>query len=123
MPERMVRSISFTLITARTPYKTVKTAKLVITEAMPTDGETAWDVFINPNTVHGWRPSSVNSQPAVLARNGSAIPHMQARRNQRPTGARLRRLNQRPATESREARKPNPIINRKVQYVTGMSGV
>ena len=46
-----------------------------------TEGEFALMVFISPCTIHGWRPLSVSSQPAVFIRNGVTTAHTDSRRN------------------------------------------
>ena len=47
-----------------------------------TDGETPSLVCCRPCTIHGCRPFSVSSQPAVLMTNGSAATQTASRRNQ-----------------------------------------
>ena len=46
-----------------------------------TEGELALIVFISPCTIHGWRPFSVNSQPAVFMMKGVTTAPNPARRN------------------------------------------
>ena len=51
--------------------------------ALETLGEWASEVFSRFCTIHGWRPISVRTQPAVAAMNGKAIATIAVRRNQR----------------------------------------
>ena len=46
-----------------------------------TDGELALIVFISPCTIHGWRPFSVSSQPAVFITNGVTTAQIETRMN------------------------------------------
>ena len=46
--------------------------RLTTTAVVLTDGETPSLVSCRPCTIHGWRPFSVSTQPAVFIRNGSS---------------------------------------------------
>ncbi len=50
---------------------------------MLTLGEFASAVFSSPCTIHGWRPISVSTQPAVVAMNGKKAATTPTHRNQR----------------------------------------
>ena len=45
-----------------------------------TEGELALTVFCSPWTIQGWRPLSVNNQPAVFIRNGVITAHTESHR-------------------------------------------
>ena len=61
-----------------------------------TEGEAAWDVFIRPCTIHGCRPLSVSSHPAVFMRNGVMANHGAIKRNHLALPSVLRRMSQSP---------------------------
>ena len=87
-------------------------------------------VFSCPNTSHGCRPISVNSQPTAVAasgRKGIAITaHSSSRERAEPSaaaGTRPLRSVHSTIRAISAASRPMPIISRKLQYVTGMIGV
>ena len=61
-----------------------------------TDGDAACAVVINPCTIHGCRPDSVSSQPAVFIRNGRITTHGATNRNSFDFSRVLRRISHRP---------------------------
>src|SRR2546429_9749677 len=60
---------------------TTKTDRLIQMSVCVTEGELAFAVFIRPCTIHGCRPFSVNSQPAVFIRNGVTTDKTPSRTN------------------------------------------
>ena len=61
-----------------------------------TDGEMPFLVSMMPCTIHGCRPLSVSSQPAVLIRNGSTTSQVAMRRNRLDVASFLRRFSHSP---------------------------
>src|SRR5450755_705554 len=57
------------------------TIRLIAMSVEVTDGEFAFTVFISPCTIHGCRPLSVSSQPAVFIKNGVTTAHSENRKN------------------------------------------
>src|SRR5204862_5625242 len=80
---RAYRRISTKSTTAKIPYSEANIARLTPSISVLTFGELACDVLSNPNTIHGWRPTSVSTQPARAATYGNAIDTTPSRRNQR----------------------------------------
>ena len=71
-----------------------------------TDGETPLFVSMMPCTIHGCRPLSVSSQPAVFITNGSTAAQIATHRNQRDVASFLRRISHSPHSPSRRTRTP-----------------
>ena len=66
-------------------------------------------------TTQGWRPISVNTQPALLARNGVGMPSSCNQENQRWSGTRPRRVSQSATSANSTGRASNPIMARNDQ--------
>ncbi len=62
-----------TSTTASAPYSTANVPRLNAIVVVDTLGELASTVFSRPNTIHGWRPTSVSTHPASAATYGSGI--------------------------------------------------
>jgi hypothetical protein len=79
-------------------------------------GETPSSVSISPNTIHGWRPISVKTQPTRMPSSASGACQIAIFHIQGATGrVALRRVTHRPTTATRAARPPKPIIQRNDQ--------
>src|ERR1700761_2815565 len=96
--------------------------RLIHSSVEVTFGEAALTVFINPCTIHGWRPDSVSSQPAVFIKNGAATATVEIARN-------LRELCSRPWCNSQPPHRANAntaaaryAITRIDQYWMNTSG-
>ena len=69
-----------------------------------TDGDAAWDVFIRPWTIQGWRPLSVSSHPAVFMRNGVMTNQGAMNRNHLAFSRVFRRISHSPHRANRAMR-------------------
>ena len=81
---------------AITAYSTTKNARLIAIHVVDSDGEIPFLVSMMPCTIHGCRPDSVSSQPAVFSRNGSTAPHTATHKNTRDVASFLRRISHSP---------------------------
>ena len=79
---------------------------------MPTEGECASEVFNRPCTIHGCRPISVNTHPAVAATNGNAIAAIAVRWNQRARTSLCFQYSQAPTAATRNISTPEKAITR-----------
>ncbi len=61
-----------------------------------TVGEIPFLVSMMPCTIHGCRPLSVSSQPAVFIKNGSTAPQIATHKNSREVASFLRRISHSP---------------------------
>src|SRR5438552_16709457 len=95
----------------------MKTARLRASHVVPTFGEFACEVLSKPWTIHGWRPSSVISQPASAPRNGKAIETTAVQRNQRERSSRQSQKTNEPTSGTRETSVPMIAIPRNDQYL------
>ena len=105
----------------------MKTASEMATSVRLTPGDTLAAVSSSPWTVHGWRPISLSSQPAIIAMVGSGSASRQARANHAgiSRGGRGRggaAVSQRPRTDRPTVARPKTIITRKDQKTTGRLG-
>ena len=66
-------------------------------------------------TIQGWRPISVKTQPAALARNGVGMVHTAKRDNHFRSGTRPRRVSHSAVRANSMGIAMNPIIARKDQ--------
>src|SRR5690348_2506650 len=80
-----------------------------------TFGETASDVVISPNTVQGCLPTSVITQPNVLAKNGKDIAGNNNFKKIRLFDNAPFFHKKAPTSASKIIAMPNPIIKRKLQ--------
>src|SRR5262249_4146796 len=64
-------------------YRLMKKPRLIPGQVALTLGELAFLVSSRPCTIHGWRPISVRTQPALAAMYGNAIAAIAVRWNQR----------------------------------------
>src|SRR5689334_15431769 len=122
-PFRMNLSSRPTSITASTAYSRARAVIEIQASVVETLGEAASAVCIRPNTTHGWRPISVNTQPTPLpsrAHNGASTT-IQLYQGQ--VGVRRLRVIQASSTAPATPATPSPIIQRNDQYVTGMIGL
>ena len=71
-----------------------------------TDGEIPFLVSMMPCTIHGCRPLSVSSQPAVFIRKGSTAAQIATHRKRRDVASFLRRSSHSPHAPSRKTRTP-----------------
>jgi hypothetical protein len=90
----------------RVPYSTMKPIRLIHSHAVLTVGEIPFLVSMMPWTIHGWRPLSVSSQPAVFIRNGRIAPHTATHKNTRDVASVLRCSSQSPHTQITRTRTP-----------------
>src|SRR3954452_11311458 len=96
---------------------------LIQISATLTEGETPSAVFINPWTIHGWRPFSVSIQPAVFMRNGVNTAQIAARWNHRAVSRRRAGNNHAPHNASSPNPGPRYPIPRNHQYRTKTFGM
>ena len=61
----------------------MKAIRLIQMSVAVTERELALTVFCRPCTIHGCRPLSVSSQPAVFMRNGVITAHIESHRKTR----------------------------------------
>jgi len=80
------------------PYSRMKAIRLIHSQVTLTVGEIPLLVSMMPCTIHGWRPLSVSSQPAVFIRNGSTAAQVATHKNTRETGSVFRRISHSPHT-------------------------
>ena len=78
------------------PYSSTNTVRLMTSSVVLTDGDKPFFVSMIPCTIHGCRPLSVSSQPAVLMTNGSTAIQVAVRRNRPDVASFLRRFSQSP---------------------------
>ena len=81
------------------PYSATKASTLIHSQVVLTVGEMPFLVSMMPCTIHGWRPLSVSSQPAVFITNGSTTPHTATHRNTRDVASFLRRISHSPHSD------------------------
>ena len=84
----------------------MNTARLKIACPVVRLGVTASAVFRRPCTAQGWRPASVNTQPAAEEMNGSAIAPMASRRYHLVVSNRPRRHSSQPSSATSSDRLP-----------------
>ena len=72
---------------------------LIHSQVVLTVGEMPFLVSMMPCTIHGWRPLSVSSQPAVFIRNGSTAAHTATHRNTRDVASLPRRISHSPHSD------------------------
>jgi hypothetical protein len=71
-----------------------------------TDGDIPVFVSMMPCTIHGCRPLSVSSQPAVFIANGSTAAQIATHRNRRDVASFCRRTSQSPHDPTSRTRIP-----------------
>ncbi|SIL87605.1 Uncharacterised protein [Mycobacteroides abscessus subsp. abscessus] len=115
--------------TPSAPYRSVKVindSQTVAAEWCETAMSTVSRIWSTPvglgATTQGCRPISVNTQPALFARNGVGMARMESHANQRLPGIRPRRVTHSPASANSADPAASPIIARKDQYVTNRLG-
>ena len=91
---------------ASTPYSRTKPTRLIAMDVVLTVGEIPFLVSMMPCTIHGCRPLSVSSQPAVFIRNGSTAAQIATQRNSRDVASFLRRISHSPHSPSSKTRTP-----------------
>src|ERR1700751_12963 len=94
----------------------MNTSRLIQISVALTDGEFETAVFWRPWTIHGWRPLSVKSQPAVFIRNGVTTAHTDSQRNNLEVRSLPRWSNQPPHNANSRTSDPRPAITRIDQY-------
>ena len=62
-------------------YASTNTIRLIQMSVALTPTEFALTVFSRPCTIHGWRPLSVSSHPAVFIKNGVTTAHTENHKN------------------------------------------
>ena len=80
---REYRSIKIRSTVPRMPYSSDEDDQADHSQVVLTDGDIPFLVSMMPCTIHGWRPLSVSSQPAVFIRNGSTDHQVAHHRNTR----------------------------------------
>src|SRR5271165_2996145 len=99
------------------------TTRLIQISVEVTDGEFALIVFINPCTIHGWRPFSVSSQPAVFITYGVTTAQIDRRRNHFDSASLPRCRSQPPHRANNRISVPRYAIMRIDQYWMNTSGM
>src|SRR5271165_4353186 len=94
----------------------MNTIRLIQISVDVTEGEFASIVFCRPCTIHGWRPLSVSSQPAVFIKNGVTTAHTATHRNALDSASLRRCKSHAPHSASSITSVPNPAIVRIDQY-------
>ena len=74
---------------------------LIQSSVVLTDGDRPFFVSMMPCTIHGWRPLSVSSQPAVFIRNGSTTSQVAIHRKRLEVASFLRRFSHSPQRATR----------------------
>ena len=92
-------------MTPKMPYTKTNSTKVVTTQD-ELNVDTPSLVSIRPWTIQGWRPFSVNSQPAVFIMNGAMANQVAAHRNQRDRSRRWRHTAHAPHSASRSTSAP-----------------
>src|SRR5262249_50374509 len=90
--------------------------RLIHSQLVDTVGEIPFLVSMMPCTIHGWRPDSVSSQPAVFIRNGSTAPQTATQRNTREMASVLRQASHSPHSPMSRTTTPRQAIARIDQY-------
>src|SRR5262245_9263803 len=98
----------------------MKTPRLIPSHIAETLGEFALLVSSSPCTIHGWRPISVRSHPAVAARYGNGIAARAVQWNQRASTSFFFQYSQAPSVATRNMSMPAYAITRIDQYATLM---
>src|SRR5690606_36510848 len=87
-----------------------------------TFGETPSCVSMRLNTIHGWRPISVNTHPMRIANSDAGHAQIASFHAHAGTGRfAFLRVSHSPTTAVRAASAPRLIIQRNAQYVTHRS--
>src|SRR6476619_6334140 len=100
----------------------MKKPRLIATQAVDTLGEFASLVSRRPCTIHGWRPISVSTQPALAEMYGNEIPTSAIHWNQRACSSFRFRYSQAPIAATMNMTTPVIAITRIDQYATRMFG-
>src|SRR5262249_2360831 len=95
-------SINSSSIVAITAYTRTNAARLIAIQVVDSDGEMPFLVSMIPCTIHGCRPDSVSSHPAVFIKNGSTTAQVATSRNTREVASFLRRISHSPQAPMRK---------------------
>ena len=87
-------------------YSRTKAIRLIHSVVVLTVGEIPFLVSMMPWTIHGCRPLSVSSQPAVFITNGSTAAHTATHKNTREVASFFRRISHSPHSENSRTRAP-----------------
>ena len=90
--------------------------RLIHSQVTLTVGEIPFLVSMMPCTIHGCRPLSVSSQPAVFMANGSTALQTATHRNIRDVASFFRRISHKPHSAISSTRAPRYAMTRMLQY-------